>query len=92
MPTKFGQDPDNEGQNGPGTCDGEDCEPVGDQNQFGQNEDNEEQNSPGDGTCEAKIAINTATNMALDDLPLEPPHYQCQNLTGNGDGECNNGD
>ncbi|MCB9420091.1 MAG: hypothetical protein H6667_09815 [Ardenticatenaceae bacterium] len=89
---KFGQDPDNEGQNGPGTCDGEDCEPVGDQNQFGQNEDNEGQNGPGDGTCEGEDCNQYRYQYGLDDLPLEPPHYQYQNLTGNGDGECNNGD
>ena len=35
-PNQYGQDDDNEGQNGPG--DGNDCEPVGDQNQNGKPE------------------------------------------------------
>jgi uncharacterized membrane protein YgcG len=91
---KFGQDPDNEGQNGPGdgTCDGEDCEPVGDQNQFGQDPENEGQNGPGDGECIGEDCNQYRYQYGLDDLPLEPHHYQYRNLTGEGDGECNNGD
>lgn len=93
---QFGQNPDNEGQNGPGAgiCDGEDCEPAGDQNQFGQDPENDGQNGPGDGECVGEDCnqYRYQYQYGLDDLPLEPPHYQYQNHTGEGDGECNNGD
>jgi hypothetical protein len=91
---KFGQDPENTGQNGPGdgTCDSGDCEPVGDQHQYGQDPENDGQNGPGDGECAGEDCNQYRYQYGLDDLPLEPPNYQHRNLTGEGDGSCNNGD
>jgi hypothetical protein len=50
---KYGQDEENDGQNGPGENDG-DCLPEGDENHNGQNEDDNGQNGDGDenGECD----------------------------------------
>ena len=53
----YGQDPMNDGRNGPGDCaDPGTCEPVGDENHYGQDGMDNGHNGPGDcadpGTCE----------------------------------------
>ncbi|MCB9422407.1 MAG: hypothetical protein H6667_21570 [Ardenticatenaceae bacterium] len=48
---KYGQEEDNDGQNGPGENDG-DCVPEGDENQYGQTDDDNGQNGDGDGDCD----------------------------------------
>ena len=97
----YGQDPMNDGRNGPGDCtDPGTCEPVGDENHYGQDGMANSQNSPGDctdpGTCEPVRDKNHYGQNPMDDGQNGPGDGSCpdcssvsdENHNSPGDGSC----
>ena len=77
----YGQEEDNDGQNGDGDCDG-DCEPIGDENQNGQEEaDDNGENGDGDCDCDGDCDPSGDENQNGGDD---------DNGQNGGDGDCDN--